>query len=126
MIKSWSQFNEAIWPLSLFTSDFDKQINILFDKIKNRFDIEQLSYTNSMTCEKFEYNIEETDSDSGYIKIEVSYDYDYDYDEFTLHVDDEVIKCSNFLIKKIFKFFETKKNEKIKLGKINFLKNKIK
>lgn len=121
-IKRWKEFNEAVWPLSIFTSEYDKQVKDIFDKIKNGFDPEELKISGS----GFNYRMEETSSDSGYVNIRA-------WDCMGIHVylyigttgePDEEIPCSSILARKIYNFLKNKYLEMKKSKKLDIL-NKI-
>lgn len=119
-IENYKSFNEGI-----FSNKYDIIVKNIFEKIKAIFDIKDLSKTIDTPFVTFEYKLEETDSDLGYIDISIERFISNISIEFELKIDGSIIKCSYLLRYKIYRFFSIKfnefyKNEKEKSDKIDF------
>lgn len=103
-MKHLKRFNEGI-----FTSDYDKLVKNLFDRIKEIFDESNLSY--DADHDAFFYNLEETDSESGFIELAIA-ETGWLTPEYVLCIDDDEIKCSFLLKRKIYRFLKSNWKQK--------------
>jgi hypothetical protein len=106
-LTTYNQFqNEA-----LFFSPYNEIVKKIYQRIKDTFDYENLIQHFSWN---YEYTLEETASFSGNIKIKLinrSIPFNLDY---RIEIDDEIVNCSQFLARRIFKFLDSKWKDKEK------------
>jgi len=122
-LKTFERFNNTMIG-SIFNSDYDKYINSLFKRIKDTFDINNLSLIDD-GLGTLKYRIEETSSFNGFIDLEVRDDTFFAIPGYTLMIDNEKIDCSYLVSRKVYKFLKSEFDKIDKLKKINNLKSKI-
>lgn len=110
-VVEFNQFNEGI-----FISECDGIVRGIFDRIKDRFDIENLTIC-SDGYGSLLYELEETDSESGFIKMKVSDTEFMGIPGYILKIDDREIDCSFFLKRKVYSYLSKKWSEKEKMKK---------
>lgn len=115
-LKEYNQFNEGIFGLFGKPNVFDKPIKSLFNRVKDIFNIDNLKFS-SDDKNIFNYKLEETDSQTGFIYIRCRERTRSESDDYYLYVDNEEIDCSYTLKKKFYKFFEMKEKERVEILK---------
>lgn len=106
-IKTFENFKNTMIG-NIFTSDFDKSINDIFQEIKNDFDFNNISGGPLEKYDGFiEYNLNGT-------KIQVRDDTFFAIPGYTIMINDEDIKCSYLEARKMYNFLIKKWKEKEK------------
>ena len=96
---------------------FNKPVNNIFDKIKEYFDPSRLTYDVDDYDDRYTYELEETDSVTGFIRVVIYNNTDIVFPfAFTLYVDDQEITCSRILRRTIYRFFKKKMKEPYLIG----------
>lgn len=112
---------------SIFKTDYDKLVKNLFNRIKETFNIDNLSYGDTDSGYGLIYNLEETDSEYGFIKLSVVDTEFFAIPGYDLCIDGEEIKCSFLLKRSIYRFLNNKwksKDKEIKKADILRLQKK--
>ena len=133
-LKKYDQYNESDLSFmrdeikSIFKTDYDKFVKNIFNRIKETFDPDCLSETTvDVVYPRYVYELEETDSTSGFIKIEVADTNFFAIPGYDLWIDGEEINCSFMLKRSIYKYLNKKwkpKAKEIKKADVSRLQNK--
>lgn len=125
-MKHLKEYNQFLVQEAFFTSDYDTAINNLYKRIRGIFDISKLTQGYG----SYTYQLEETDSQSGFIEIYINdNNHSRSFDEkklldYDLNVDGRRIGCSNIMKRKIYKFFKSKWGNKERDAKRKWDKQK--
>ena len=134
-LKGYDRYNEAWFDFFkksrkvdkstpiVGNNDYDPIVENILKRVDEIFDIDRLSMNYgdngeeddpTISYDNYIYELEETDSDKGFIKIK-SQETFYNKKRFYLYLDDKHIKCSELVAKKFWEFFDKKWREKIQL-----------
>lgn len=123
-LKEYNSYNEGFFRKD---SENDLIVKGIFNRIKETFDISNLN----MMVFAYEYQLEETDSESGFIKLSIFDNsmgfspFPFNPGEYILAIDDERIDCSYFLKRKIYKYLKDRWEERDDLRQQSNTKNFI-